>query len=536
MGDTVFDLKGFIEILNKSSSFDDLKLALETYKEDLHISKLVLKTAIDSSELVLNKNSLDVPSFSYSKNGYDYLFYKVNDNYEFTLDDANNIEALLRILAMEHQIVISEKKLVDSELYSHQANIYNVTGYIRKVCSMNPDYSKYNSYYINLKAFGLINRLFGPNEGDYAIKHYAKLLNDFANPDEAVGHLGGDNFVAFIKRFRHEEFVNLASKFTIKLKNKANELEEITLSGVIGYYEFENNQLVNERLISYPAMACQYARNNKKPIIKITKELIESVNSVKDIEKTFKDELNKGNFVIYYQPKFDIVTSKIFGVEALARWHKNGEIVSPGVFVPILEKNGEIIDLDLYVLETLCRDIRNYRSYGYKIVPASCNISRRDFEDPNLEDKIIRIINEYGILPGEIIIEVTETSNLEEKDRLAKFIEKMNKNGIYTSVDDFGTGYSTLSVLRDFKVNEIKIDRSFINRKIEDSDKIIIGSIINIANKLKIQVVFEGIETIEQAKFVLSLGCSRAQGFLYSKPLPKLEFEAKMQEIGTIYD
>ena len=248
-------------------------------------------------------------------------------------------------------------------------------------------------------------------------------------------------------------------------------------------------------------------------------------------------ELEKGSFVIYYQPKFDIKTGKIIGVEALSRWVNNGQIVPPGMFVPILEKNGEIIELDLYVLENLCRDIHNYRNQGHNIVPASCNLSRRDFENDNLEEIVIGIIRKYNVKTEDIVIEVTEPTNIEEKERLSRFINTMSANGILTSIDDFGTGYSSLSVLRDFKVSEIKIDRSFINREVlTNSDEIIIGSIIDMAKRLNIDVICEGVETKSQADFLIRLGCNNAQGFLYCKPVPKLEFEALMQKIGTVYD
>lgn len=248
--------------------------------------------------------------------------------------------------------------------------------------------------------------------------------------------------------------------------------------------------------------------------------------SIKNIEHTFKDELKNGNFVVYYQPKFDIETGKIVGVEALSRWINNGKIAPPSMFIPVLEKNGDIVDLDLYVLENLCKDIHNFRNLGNKIVPASCNLSRKDFECEDLEDRIINIIRKYNVKTEDIVIEVTETTTLEENERLARFINTMWKNGILTSIDDFGIGYSSLSALRDFKVNEIKIDRSFINRDtISESDEIIIGSIIDMAKKLNVDVICEGVETKKQADFLTKLGCFRAQGYYYSKPLPKLEFE-----------
>ena len=311
----------------------------------------------------------------------------------------------------------------------------------------------------------------------------------------------------------------------------------INIIGIIGYFEIDKMDFDFRSLLSKSSIACQYARTTKKKIVKLTPELYDALISVKNIENTFKDELKNGKFIVYYQPKFDIITGKIVGVEALSRWVNKGNVVPPGMFVPILEKNGEIIDLDLFVLENLCKDIHNFRNLGHNIVPASCNLSRRDFENQDLEDRVINIIKKYNVRSEDIVIEVTETTNLEENERLAKFINTMWKNGIMTSIDDFGTGYSSLSVLRDFKVNEIKIDRSFINREsLTESDEIILGAIIDMAKKLNISVICEGVETKKQTEFLVRLGCYKAQGFYYSKPVPKEEFEDMLLKIGSVYD
>jgi EAL domain-containing protein (putative c-di-GMP-specific phosphodiesterase class I)/GGDEF domain-containing protein len=398
------------------------------------------------------------------------------------------------------------------------------------------DITQYNAYFINIKGFALVNKLFGSKQGDAAIRSYANRLYNFVGDDEIVGHLGGDNFTALIKRENHQNFIDLVTMCPVEVE-KDGVKTKVNLIGVVGYDEINNKNLDLGSIVSNSSMACQYARNNKKIVVKLTPELIETINSVKNIESTFSEELEKGNFIVYYQPKFDIKSGKIIGVEALSRWINNGKVVAPGMFIPILEKNGEIIKLDLHILETLCKDIHNFRNMGHNIVPASCNLSRRDFEPNDLEQRVIDIIRKYNVRTEDIVIEVTETTNLEENERLAKFISVMHNNGIMTSIDDFGTGYSSLSVLRDFKVNEIKIDRSFINREnLTSSDEIIIGSIIDMAKRLDIKVICEGVETKSQADFLIRLGCNNAQGFLYSKPLPKLEFEDMLLRIGTVYD
>ena len=534
----MYDFTEFIELLNnpKTDPIDAFKLV----KDHFHLGKIEIKNdnIFDSLEFIVDDNFSKEITIDIVKNGYVYSFYKIKDEYVFNNSELNDIKSLLILISLSHANFLLRKKAEEAELISLNTRLPNSHGFFKivNILSNTVDVTNYNCYYINIKGFGLVNKIFGQKSGDDAIKSYANELHNFIDKDEVIGHLGGDNFVAFIKRKRHKAFVDLATMCKIII-NKDNKKSTVNLIGIVGYYEIKNAEDIQAGMISNASMACQYARNTKKIVVEHTQELEELVNSVKRIESTFKTELKNGNFVVYYQPKFDIKSGKIIGVEALSRWISNGKIVPPGMFVPILEKNGEILQLDLFVLEKLCSDIHNYRSQGYNIVPASCNLSRRDFENVNLEETVINIIKKYNVKTEDIVIEVTETTNLEENERLSKFINTMHENGIMTSIDDFGTGYSSLSVLRDFKVNEIKIDRSFINREIlTDSDEIIIGSIIDMAKRLNINVICEGVETKSQAEFLINLGCNNAQGFLYSKPLPKLEFEALMRKIGTIYD
>ena len=197
-------------------------------------------------------------------------------------------------------------------------------------------------------------------------------------------------------------------------------------------------------------------------------------------------------------------------------------------FVPVLENSGKINKLDLHMLEQVCSDIHNWITIGNKPVPVSVNFSRKDLNDPQLPDKIMEVIESNNLPKELIIIEVTETASEEEKDYMVNFLGKLKNYGIETSIDDFGTGYSSLSVLREYPINEIKIDRSFINKKLKNSDEVIIQSIIDMAKKLDIDVITEGVEDIVQKDFLHNVGCDRLQGFLYDKPLPKDLFEKRL--------
>lgn len=534
----MYDFNKFIELMNsKESISDSVKVALDSVKDIFYIGKVAAKSIalLDCIEYKLADYE-EEPLVTYNAAGYEYLFYTNKYNHKYNEEELDDVRLLLKVLSLYHANYKLIKKAEDAELISPNTKLPNAQGFMKRVRVLANfvDVTKYNAYFINIKGFGLVNKLFGPSQGDRAIYAYASRLGLFVEKDEVVGHVGGDNFVAFIKRSRHQRFIDLVTMCPVEVE-KDGIKKRIDLIGITGYYEIDEKELANGAIMSHSSMACQFARNNKKIVVQLTPELMDMVNSVKKFEGTFKDELKNGNFVVYYQPKFDIKTGKIIGVEALSRWKHNDKVVSPDIFVPILEKNGEIVDLDLYVLENLCKDIHNFRNMGHKIVPASCNLSRRDFEIPDIENKVINIIKKYNVKTEDIVIEVTETTNIEENARLSKFIGAMTKAGIMTSIDDFGTGYSSLSVLRDCKVSEIKIDRSFINKEVlTNSDEIIIGSIIDMAKRLDIAVICEGVETKLQADFLMRLGCYNAQGFLYSKPVPKLEFEDMLLKIGTV--
>lgn len=528
----MYDFTSFIDSLSKGFSF--FEDALKKVKDDFHIGKIEIKTNDFSKclEYCFTRDYKKPYLISYMFNNFEYYLYSDNSNYNYNDNILNDANVLLKIFAIYHSNYILNLESRENGFTSIETKLPNAKGFIKNVSIIlnKNKIIEYNSYFINIKGFGFVNRLYDYKIGDKAISCYANALRNFIDDSEVVGHLGGDNFVAFVKKEHHNDFVKLASSVNINIILDNKDIN-INLIGVIGYVDIKDDNYNVRSLIPDSSIAFHYAKTTKKLVVKLTDDLLEMFISIKNIEHTFKDELKKGSFIIYYQPKFDSQTGKIVGVEALSRWINNGKIIPPSMFIPVLETNGEIIDLDLHILETLCKDISNFRNLGHDIVPASCNFSRKDFERDDLEDVIIGIIKKYNVKSEDIILEVTETMTLEENERIARFVATMWKNGIMTAIDDFGIGYSSLSALRDFKVNEIKIDSSFINRDVmSESDEIIIGSIIDMAKKLKIDVLCEGVETKKQVDLLAKLGCRRIQGYYYSEPLPRLEFEEMLKK------
>ncbi|MBR5116736.1 MAG: EAL domain-containing protein, partial [Lachnospiraceae bacterium] len=280
-----------------------------------------------------------------------------------------------------------------------------------------------------------------------------------------------------------------------------------------------------------PSIAIQNAKKTMNNLVVLTEDMLKKSNHVQQVENAFRHALEKEEFRPFLQPKVNMVNGEIVGAEVLSRWLVDGSVVPPDEFIPILEQTREIAELDLYILERACREIKRWYDAGIKVVPLSVNISRKDLDLPDLSGRIIDTIDRYAVNHRDLVIEITETENARENSVMMDFLRELADAGIRTSIDDFGTGYSSLSFLRDFPVGEIKIDRSFINHQvIRDKDRIIIGSIIDMAARLGVDVITEGVETKEQVAFLTELHCYRAQGFLYDRPLPVDQFEKRLSE------
>ncbi len=389
---------------------------------------------------------------------------------------------------------------------------------------------QYNSYYFNLKGFGLINRRFGPEETDNIIVRYAKALTDFIGEDEVIGHLGGDNFVALIYKEKTQKFLNLLQKTEIYgIKN--GERVPLTISAVAGVFDIDESVKNPGQVIGRSSIACSVARSqSNEPFLFVTKEMSTRVYREKQIEDRFEDGLTNNEFLIYYQPKVNTKTNTLVGAEALSRWFCQGEYVYPAEFVPILERNSYSLGLDIYVMEEVCRNIREWLDQGLDPVPVSVNFSRSDLTDETLADQILAIIHKNNLDLKYIQIEVTETATQKEKGLITEFLNKLKGMNIASSIDDFGTGYSSLGILRDLPVNTIKIDKSFIdNDVLTDRDRTVLKNIIKMAEELDIEVITEGAERKDQIDFLSEVGCDLVQGFYYDKPLQKNEFIKRLQ-------
>lgn len=245
------------------------------------------------------------------------------------------------------------------------------------------------------------------------------------------------------------------------------------------------------------------------------------------IEQKMNQALEDREFVVYYQPKYDLETEKLTGAEALVRWKKpDGGLVPPNHFIPLFEKNGFIINLDFYVFEEVMRDIAEWIKQGKKIVPISVNVSRLHIGMPGFLDRMLELTEKYNISSSLVELELTESVMSDDSNNIQAFLIKCRNAGFKLSIDDFGSGYSSLNLLKGMPFDVLKIDKEFLNET-EDSERsrIIVEQVIQMAKRIHIDTLCEGVETREQADFLKKIGCHMVQGFLFSRPLPHDDFD-----------
>lgn len=477
------------------------------------------------------------PAYVFKSNmsGDRVIMYHVflHEDKKWTDEEYKNFSFIIDILSFHMERFLLVNIVKKSAMTQYLTGLPNSGGFIAFVTEKfeNGEIMKYDSICFNLKSFGLISRRYGVSEGDEIMKRYAKKVNGFCDEDEIISHFGGDNYTALIKKERTKKFLKfIASVPVYGMKNDKE--DEINISAVAGVYAIDDSMKSPGQAISRASMACNYAKNvANKPYVFVNKAMSTRIYRQKQIEDRFEDALAKEEFRIYLQPKVDTETGKIVGAESLARWFCNGIVLYPTEFVPILEREGMVAPLDLYVLKKTCEYIRNWIDKGIEPVQVSVNFSRKDLEYKDLAKEITEIIDSYEIDRKYIEIEVTETASEDERILMTSFLSNLKASSISTAIDDFGTGYSSLSTLRDFPVSVIKIDRSFINNEeLNRSDEIVLKNIISMANELGINVVTEGVERPDQTRLLKSVGCHVVQGFLYDNPMPMEDFEKRLEK------
>lgn len=384
---------------------------------------------------------------------------------------------------------------------------------------------------IDIEHFRLFNKLYGRSSGDEVIRYiYTCLKQSALEYDGIDAYLGGDNFVAFLPD-DDEVLNNIRQKIIKKFSEWNNTSAFFPLFGV---YTIKDTSVLPELMYDHAMLALSHAEEDYKwHICRYTIEMESSLEKEVYLLAAIEEGLEKGEFTFFAQPQCNIATGQIVGAEALVRWQKpDGEVLLPGGFIPVLEKNKMIDQLDRYVWEKVFQWLKGWIDQGYSPVPISINVSRIDIYAMDVPKYIFSLLEKYQIPEHLIKIEITESAYTENNNRISHAVNTFRNRGLVVMMDDFGCGYSSLNMLKNIPVDVLKLDMRFLQFKEEERQKSanILESIVNMAGLLHLPIVVEGVENESQEKFVQKLGCRYIQGFYYYKPLPIKKFEELLRD------
>lgn len=389
--------------------------------------------------------------------------------------------------------------------------------------------SEYAIMYFNIRQFSRINRMLGHNVGKAAIRKYAKQLQAiFCQEGDVVCHLGGDNFAAMTPKERMDSYIDKIESICLELPTGSNRML-FYLRACIGVYITNGTEHSFGDALQ-TASECYHLGKYKyhQEILVYSQEVKNDIEHERHVRNGFQGALARGEFCVYYQPKVSLRTYQLCGAEALVRWEKEKELASPNQFISILEKDNSICQLDFYVLECVCQDIHRWLVKKQDVKKISVNFSRKHLQNESVVSEIIKTIDKYQIPRNLIEIEITETVIEEEYQSLITFVEQLKTEGISVALDDFGTGFSSINLLKDLKIDVLKMDKSFLEFA-DDTyrNQVVIERVIDLAKDLDMYCVSEGIETKEHAEYLRRVECDVAQGFYFDKPMPADEFEER---------
>ena len=463
----------------------------------------------------------------FSSNNY-YGFFSVS-NPQFDKVDANLF--FLRLVSNLAALVEVRSRLYYSLYYDELTNMPRPELFKRLTKSWLTKYYGENLVLIkfDIIKFRLYNSTYGSSFGDRVLTKLASLLkND--KPDHVLygRYRASDIFYLFVR----DTVKACLDQINYLIEAMRDAFPEVQIDMAFGILDCTNYNGDYRTIDTKVSFAHKEARNNHlKKISIFTNEIEKKEEYEQEITNEFPSAMNNGEFEVFIQPKFDMLTGTYCGGEALSRWIRKGELIPPVKFIPVFENNGLIKTIDHHVLVEVCKNIRRWIDSGMKVVPISLNFSRTNFHDPLLFEKMIATIDNYNVPHKYIEIEVTESIFVELEDTIREFVDKCTKVGIKVDMDDFGSGLSSLSSLKDLDVSVIKLDYRFLSNSLHEYKKEkIIESIVILARSLSIPMVVEGVETEEQAKYLSDLSVKYIQGYLFGKPMPIEEFE---RLIGT---
>jgi len=384
--------------------------------------------------------------------------------------------------------------------------------------------------FVDLDRFKIVNDSLGHFVGDELLQAVAERLRSAVRQEDTVSRLGGDEFVILLRYVAHADDAGRVAQKIIEVVSQPirSHGHEMHVTCSVGISIYPQHGETAEALIMNADVAMYHVKKSCRNDFEFfTPEMKTFFPKRVALENELRKALEREQFVLHYQPQIDVMSGELTGMEALLRWHHPElGLVMPAEFIPLAEETGLIVPLGRWVLREACLQNKAWQNQGLQSLRVAVNISGMQFQQKDLVDSIARALDESGLDPRCLELEITESVIMQNAPEATIMLEKLSQMGVDISIDDFGTGYSSLSYLKRFSIDRLKIDQSFIrNVSSDQDDAAIVKAIIALAHSLRLRVVAEGVEHAEQLQFLRSLGNDEYQGYFHSKPLPAAEFE-----------
>lgn len=390
---------------------------------------------------------------------------------------------------------------------------------------------KFAYIYFHVERFRIINSFYGTKEGDQLICRIAKVIKTVmdAYGGSVYGRISGDVFGICMPFEQKETISRIVKDIQKRIKRFFVPYHIETAAGI---YIIEDNSAEVSMMWEYAGIAAQKCKGQYMVHEAFySQEMGEEVIEEQEIINAMEAALEEEQFVVYFQPKYELKQYGPYGAEALVRWQKpDGTLVSPGKFIPIFEKNGFIIQLDYYVWERVCRFIRSELDAGRDPAPISVNVSRVNLYHPKFLESLINLVEKYKISPRYLNLELTETAFSENITLLQKAVKYLHKAGFTIFMDDFGSGYSSLNILKDIDLDVLKIDMKFLSKSQQEKGTKILRAVVSMAEDLDMIVIAEGVEEKYQVEMLKELGCHYIQGYYFARPMPEVQYRELVEK------